>query len=509
MKDYTIMIIGDENSGKTSLMNRFCNNEFNKKEKSTKESFFFAEKDQNNSRLKICATPGQESSRDMLPLFTNAAEVIVIAIDLNPDARSIEEQIKTWKNYCEGQTKGSKLKQLIVFVGTRSDLDKNGEKTKEFEDYAEKNSLEYTITSAKLNENITHTFKNILFLLMSPDEIEDNFKSDEVKAYNYYKMGLKHFRSSDPKVKVCAYNFMGAAAAKGNEDAKTWLNKHPAPEVKNPVVASASLVEQSQSSKDLITKDFGNDAVHLMHCSAEQHSKYYDVLLLRKKISTIFNCKYPQTTTYIEKYIEDHRFPKDLAKNIISLYDWCNQVCKDKSEFDSWISSSSEKLGDYQNITQRLAKLEIISIDVGDSYGEYRTVPYYYNPLLIAVQSNAIELVNDLILSKAEVNARDPKGKAIIDYATSQEVILALQNAGANQRSGYSVLGYLKSLEATFHNLFMNISAHQAIDNSGKNSTEMKLLVNQYNAVSLTTQSTMATNSINPQDKNTPSLKQD
>lgn len=291
---------------------------------------------------------------------------------------------------------------------------------------------------------------------------------------------------------------MDAAAANGNKDAKTWLNKHPAPIPIDVITV-----------KDLITKNFGDDAVHLMHCYAEQYSKYYDVLLLRKKISTIFNCNYPQTETYIEKYIEDGRFPQDLAQDIKLLHNWCNQTCANKSEFDTWISSSSEKLGDYQDIVKRLAKLEIISIDVGDSFGEYRTVPYYYNPLLIAVQSNAIELVNDLIQSGADVNARDPKRKAIIDYATSQEVKLALQNSGAHQRSGYSALGYLESLSTAFNNLFTNTSALQHSNNSAQTDKEMKLLVSKYNAVPSATQNTNPTSSINLQGKSTLSLKQD
>ncbi len=145
------VIIGDANSGKTSLINRYINSYFNQFDIAPTIGSSFSHKTihRNNKtyRIDIWDTAGQERYRSLMPMYYRKADIIFICFDLS--STNCSRQIEYWLSEVN-----KFLTTKIILVGTKSDM--------KIEQKIDTKNLDYFETSAKLAQNVTEMFDRCL-----------------------------------------------------------------------------------------------------------------------------------------------------------------------------------------------------------------------------------------------------------------------------------------------------------------------------------------------------------
>ncbi len=149
---FSFAIVGDSNSGKSALTNRFSGKTFNESLASTigldilvktiKLGFLLV-------MLRIWDMAGQERFRPMLPTFYQNADCIIVVFGV--DNRESFENIPTWLR----QIRLQKAQSKIILVGNKIDMryDENScVSYDEAELYARREMIPYFETSAKMDD---------------------------------------------------------------------------------------------------------------------------------------------------------------------------------------------------------------------------------------------------------------------------------------------------------------------------------------------------------------------
>ena len=160
-----ILLLGDSSVGKTSLMIRFTNNEFEDNGSSTIGIEFKNKKMQLNDKeitLHILDTAGQERYRSIAKNFFRKGDGIIYVFDLTN-----EKSYKSIKNWLMDVDEVNKSCQKIL-VGNKTDLKDyrviDRERAKKF---SESHNLKYFETSAKDGSDVELIFKEIAELILS------------------------------------------------------------------------------------------------------------------------------------------------------------------------------------------------------------------------------------------------------------------------------------------------------------------------------------------------------
>ena len=145
------VLLGEEATGKTSIVNRYTKGVFNQYSQFNAKPLT---KDGFNVKLDIWDTAGQERYRSMTPMYYRNADIAFICVDLS--RKNIEESFKYWyralKEYNDSDDR------IIYLVGTKSDIK---EKWCELEisNILDSNpSIKFLETSSKTNHNISKVF---------------------------------------------------------------------------------------------------------------------------------------------------------------------------------------------------------------------------------------------------------------------------------------------------------------------------------------------------------------
>ena len=164
---YKILIVGDINAGKTSILDQFTNQHFDGSYISTIGIDFNVKilsiEDGINVKLQIWDTCGQERFRALTRSYYRNADAIIIVYDIT-SAKSFENA-KIWIKEVEQYVDSS---VLAVLVGNKSDLYVN-RKVQYFQGYqlAQEKRMEFFETSAKYDNNIETLFQFIAHKLYS------------------------------------------------------------------------------------------------------------------------------------------------------------------------------------------------------------------------------------------------------------------------------------------------------------------------------------------------------
>lgn len=160
-KKIKISIIGDGGCGKTTLMERFCLDEFSQKTVSTIGVDCMQKRMRIDDQLvtfDIYDTAGQERYRTIIKSYYRNAHGIILVFDIT--SRESFESLEFWSN--EIKESISNPHTEIILVGTKSDL---SQKREIFDDdivqFCEENKLKYIETSSKANFNIGNLFESI------------------------------------------------------------------------------------------------------------------------------------------------------------------------------------------------------------------------------------------------------------------------------------------------------------------------------------------------------------
>jgi small GTP-binding protein len=164
MPKVKVVVVGVSGVGKTSISQRFVNNEYNSRSPATLGASFiervFEYAPGRSYRLQIWDTAGQEKYRAIAKIYYKDAKVAVLVYDVTDELSFISMQ--EWANDVRGNASPD---VLLAVVGNKTDLlddpSFNPSKEvsyKEAKEYANSIKAAFHTTSAKDNKGINELF---------------------------------------------------------------------------------------------------------------------------------------------------------------------------------------------------------------------------------------------------------------------------------------------------------------------------------------------------------------
>ena len=181
INNYKIVVIGDINVGKTSILSRFRYGSFEQSYMPTLGIDFFTKNlfyEDKTIRLILWDTAGQERFRSLIPSYLKNADCIIIVYDItNKDSFN---SLAHWLNDAKNNTiEGT----IFVICGNKIDLkEKRVVTNEEIEEYIKKENLLYVECSAQNGEGIKE-----LFNLIAKNLGESNFAKSEYINIDFSK----------------------------------------------------------------------------------------------------------------------------------------------------------------------------------------------------------------------------------------------------------------------------------------------------------------------------------
>ena len=191
-----LMLLGDGQVGKTSLILRLTGNEFNDSQLTTvgKESYIHQVNLHGYElKMKIWDTAGQERFKSMsVQVIKNSdAVILVYGIDEVNSFKALDQ----WLSKLNEATDISK--KPIIIVGNKSDLEKDRKITyEEGKQYAESKGYKFYETSAKTGEGIKEAFADIF------EQLYKNFEG-EITGEKPINPGIQINKRGKRKKKCC------------------------------------------------------------------------------------------------------------------------------------------------------------------------------------------------------------------------------------------------------------------------------------------------------------------
>lgn len=170
---HKIVFIGNPTAGKTSLLNRICNDKFQSDYDSTIGVDFFTKTIFYNEtifKLQLWDSAGQEKYRALIPSYIRGASLIFLIYDLNH--RESFEAINSWLGFVNQYTNKEQVK--LVLVGNKNDLEKKVT-YEEGKNFASKEGMLFFETSAKTGDGVIDMFFSSFALI---DFFNDKRKED-------------------------------------------------------------------------------------------------------------------------------------------------------------------------------------------------------------------------------------------------------------------------------------------------------------------------------------------
>ena len=193
--EFKIITLGNAGVGKTSIIERFVNDDYNPNQFSTlgiSFSFKVLTINKKNIKLKLIDTGGQEKYRSISMNYFKHADVALFVFDLNNE--SSFESIQYWIDLFNENTNETKVKSKYL-IGNKNDLEQKVEQ-KTIDDLINKNKLLYMSTSAKTKHQIDEMFEYI------GEELYDYLKKKEEKqGENKRTSSQKGIKLSNEKTK--------------------------------------------------------------------------------------------------------------------------------------------------------------------------------------------------------------------------------------------------------------------------------------------------------------------
>ena len=177
------VLIGDDNVGKSVLIEKICNNIFSEDHKGTVGFEFFtldfkivSDKDEPLLRFQIWDCCGMEVYRSLISSFLQSASVFLLVYDVT-NVKSFED-IDVWLKTAKEKNDG-KIEHFVL-IGTKIDLnDKRLVSKENGEKFAKANGMKFVEVSAQTGDGI-EDLKDILAKII----YEESKKKEEKKEKN-------------------------------------------------------------------------------------------------------------------------------------------------------------------------------------------------------------------------------------------------------------------------------------------------------------------------------------
>lgn len=167
---YKIIFLGDQGVGKSSILNRFANDKFENNYQATIGLDFHSKSvkmDNQDVRLLLYDTAGQEKFRSLIPMYIRDANIIIVVFDITS-----KDSFKNTQNWLDQIKDIKRSDAIFALVGNKYDLnDKRSVSYDEALTFAKERSIIYHEVSAKTGENINQLFYKDIF-----DQIIASFK---------------------------------------------------------------------------------------------------------------------------------------------------------------------------------------------------------------------------------------------------------------------------------------------------------------------------------------------
>ncbi|CAD8088843.1 unnamed protein product [Paramecium sonneborni] len=188
---FKIVLIGDSGVGKTNILKRFINNEFQLESKPTIGVEFATKTIQQSGKAVKCQiwdTAGQERYRAITHAYYRGAVGAFICYDVTREAtfKNTEKWLAELKDHADGNI-------VIIMIGNKIDaIDQRTVRTDEAQNYCEQQKIGFIETSALDGTNIDLAFNKIV------ENIFNTIGSKTVKKV--VQVESEHVVLSEPKV---------------------------------------------------------------------------------------------------------------------------------------------------------------------------------------------------------------------------------------------------------------------------------------------------------------------
>jgi small GTP-binding protein len=167
---FRVVIIGDAETGKTSIIQTFLRQVFDPNQKPTVGAVFHTiTREINNETviMQIWDTAGQERYRSIGPIYYRNASAAIAVFDVG--VRDFAPSLDAWIANVR-RTVGD---PLIIVVGNKSDLlTDDREVTARMKEFAESHKADCLLTSAKTGSNIPQLFDRLFAGLVKANTVQ-------------------------------------------------------------------------------------------------------------------------------------------------------------------------------------------------------------------------------------------------------------------------------------------------------------------------------------------------
>ena len=180
---YPISIIGDSSTGKTSLIIKFTQSQFDENLTPTIGiDYFFKDvtcKDGNTYKIKIMDTAGQEQYHSMTLNMLKICKGILLVYSIT-DKDSFNNLESKWINEINDSVDVNNIP--IVLIGNKKDLeDERVIEEQSAREFANKFNIKFFETSSKTGENVDLAFKELINEVVKS---KNNVNKNEIKNEN-------------------------------------------------------------------------------------------------------------------------------------------------------------------------------------------------------------------------------------------------------------------------------------------------------------------------------------
>ena len=198
---YKIIFLGDQNTGKSCILNRFVEDKFDDKYQATIGLDFQSKNvqiDNQDIHLLLYDTAGQEKFRSLIPMYTRDANIIILVYDI-----SNRDSFSNLSHWLKDLTNVNMEEVILCVVGNKIDLnDKRVVNKEEGEKFAEERGFIFQEISAKTGDGFSDLFYKNLF-----EQIRIKFRpsgQQPASEINDIKFNIDQDENkSTPKKKCC------------------------------------------------------------------------------------------------------------------------------------------------------------------------------------------------------------------------------------------------------------------------------------------------------------------
>ena len=197
---YKILILGESQVGKTSLLLRYTDDIFRENMLPTfglDVRYKYVQKDNIYIRLDLWDTAGQEKFRSITPNYYKGSHGILLVYDITN-----ESSFFRLKNWMEDINDKSKSKIKVVIVGNKLDLEEKREITKKsLKSFADEYEVPYFETSALTGKGVEESFDKLIEILLKKNEINESIDEESDSKRNSINLQIPNSNGNNNEKK--------------------------------------------------------------------------------------------------------------------------------------------------------------------------------------------------------------------------------------------------------------------------------------------------------------------